>query len=231
MSLSNVDLKTTISQLSEEGFIYLEDLGEQFNYIEFVQNFGKLSTQYGGDVLWTIQSNDKFKNVYHSMNSQELFPHTEYYESQGLPPRYLALWCVNPGDRGEGFTYLADTYPFFDSIKDKKLEKKLYNIPLRFSSTEGLKLENHNLDAFHPLIDLCNLGNKIIRYSAQCMHTSQNQDINDVINEFKRHIDKNTEQIEWKKNSLLVWDNYRMVHSRGSFTNPKRELKRLWISQ
>ncbi|WP_367986648.1 TauD/TfdA family dioxygenase [Vibrio sp. NTOU-M3] len=230
MNLSNVEIEKVSSQLSEQGFVYLESLGEQFNYIEFVQNFGKLSTQYDGDAIWTIQSNDKFKDVYHSMNNQELFPHTEYYESQGLPPRYLALWCVNPGNTGEGFTYLADTYPFFHSIEDDALVEKLSRIPLRYSSTEGLKLENHHLDAYHSILEKSDSGDLIVRYSSRCMHTSKNKDVHNAIEDLKQHIDNNIEKIQWKKHSLLIWDNYRMVHSRSAFINANRELKRLWIS-
>ncbi len=216
--------------LEQQGYLYLQNLGDSFDFLNFAQEFGPLLRQYDKKVIWSIKAKDGFEDSYHSMNTNELTPHTECYEFDGIPPKYLVLWCVEPGSQGEGATYLCDVLSHILNQISPLERSKLETTSLRYFSTSGLVKEDLGREAFHPLLSYEKHRKPVIRFSEQCMDYAAELHVEGAILELNSFIENNKLSIDWTKNSFLIWDNHRMVHSRSSFSNRERELKRLWIA-
>ena len=46
-----------------------------------------------------------------------------------------------------------------------------------------------------------------------------------------RFFNENRLAIDIAPNAVLLWDNYRVLHARTGYTNPRRHLRRVWISE
>jgi hypothetical protein len=230
MSSAQLAIEGYQTSLERDGFVYIEDQGPDFDYFNILQDFGRVLKQYDGEVIWSIRPDERFENTYHSKNTKELQPHSECYEFEGLPPKYLALWCIEPGDEGEGHTHLADVASFMFAKLDDAQRKQLEEIPFRYFSTDGLKSEKLGIEAYHPMLSYSSQGEPVIRFSVRCMDHSSIPGFDKTIEEMTQFIEQNKVSISWKRHSLLIWNNHRMVHSRDAFRNTKRELRRVWLA-
>ncbi|WP_261641281.1 TauD/TfdA family dioxygenase [Erwinia mallotivora] len=224
----HAEKKALKNALISTGYVYINDIRTEDEFLSVVQDVGKIVPQYDNQLVWSIKAEKRFENTYHSKNNKELMPHTECYEYNSLPPRYLALWCKEPGNEGEGFTWLSNLMPFFDMIPAGK-KKELENIPLRYFSTAGLQEENIGKEAWHPFLSYAPDGTPLVRFSYTCMDYSALADFSDLRDELMTFINANAIKIAWKKNALLIWNNFRLVHSRSGYSNYNRELRRVWL--
>jgi alpha-ketoglutarate-dependent taurine dioxygenase len=216
--------------LASDGHVYIRSVPDDFDHVSFLARFGNLIPQYDGNLIWSIKPDLRFDNVYSSLNTQPLYPHTECYEFPSTPPRYLALWCLTPAEAG-GETTLADGYTFIRSL-DPALQLAATHRLYDFTSTTGLRESNLGLSARHPIFETRRAGPPILRFSHQCMRSVE---VDGAIDRIKRsaldffeemHVAVNIE-----KNGILLWDNYRMLHSRTGFEDRKRHLRRVWLAE
>lgn len=213
--------------LSRNGYLYIDSLPENFDHFRFVQEFGKLTPQYDGNIIWSIKADEKFDDHYHSLNTKKLSPHTECYEFPGIPPRYLALWCDIPATCGGGQTTLLDAQPFFDQL-DSCERETVENESIKFVSSSGIQSSELGVEANHYLITPRDNEAPLIRFSKNCVENSS-EIIDSIANKFVNEFENKHDAINWKKNAFLIWDNHRVVHSRTEFTDRERELKRVWL--
>jgi len=107
------DIHTPVlsSALDEVGYVYVDGIPESFDHAGFLRTrLGPLLPQYDGETVWSIRPDQRFEGTYHSLNSRRLTPHTECYEWQDAPPKYLALWCLVPQDDWEFPNELRQRY-------------------------------------------------------------------------------------------------------------------------
>jgi len=217
--------------LKHQGYINFIDLPDDFDHVGFLQRFGDLMPQYDGQLIWSIKSEPQFADIYHSLNNKPLFPHTECYEFEGVPPKYLALWCIKAADCGGGQTTLADGYAFISSLTEEEREK-LSSYVYEFFSSAGIQKSNLGRTAHHPVLDLTSdVQEPIIRFAVTTMNDGGDPFMVDMRRRFREFFDRNHQPIFYKKNSLLLWDNWRMLHARTGFEDQTRHLKRVWLSK
>lgn len=213
--------------LKEHGYLYIENIDDDFDHLQFVQEFGKLMPQYDGEMVWSIKADPKFDDAYHSLNTKKLSPHTECYEFQSTPPKYLSLWCQEVSDCGGGQTTLYDLFPYF-----KQLDEERYNaatsVELEFQSSSGIQSSDLGRTAKHPLL-IESEGEIMVRFSRNCMDCKGNTVIDELADDVVKEFEENHVKIDWSKNSFLIWDNHRILHSRTAYTDRKRELTRVWL--
>ncbi len=216
-------------QLAKQGYIFLQQMPPDFDHLAFLQRFGRLLPQYDGQIVWSIKADPKFDDLYHSLNTKPLFPHTECYEFPGLPNKYQALWCVTPVSNGGGETTLADFYQFWNSLSP--IEQAVLQREFNFHSSAGIRASNLGVVARHPPYSTTEAIEPIVRFSFNCMEYQHDPEMVDLAARVVRYFDENHLAFTWKQRDLLLWDNWRMLHSRTGYEDRERELKRVWMAK
>lgn len=216
--------------LAMDGYFYAQDLPSGFDYLDFTQEFGKLSLQYHGDAIGKIEVKPGFDDIYHAQNTKELDPHTECYEYPGTPPKYLALWCVRPSEIGSGYTLLASLERFYKECLSSEDQVYLSETRLQFSSTSGLQKEMlAKRPVFHPLVEWLPNAKPVFRFSKRCMSYQEDARLERIVTQFEQYFHSRRTQIAWKVGAFLIWDNHLFTHARTSFNDRRRQLFRVWI--
>jgi alpha-ketoglutarate-dependent taurine dioxygenase len=219
-------------RLAEAGFVLMTDVPERFDHVEFLQNFGPLMPQYDGELIWSIRADPKFDDVYHSLNTKELFPHTECYEFDATPPKYLSLWCLVPNADEGGHTTLMDTRPFLASLTEVELDvlrEPAYN----FNASAGVQKMNLARTATQPMLAEREGREPILRYSYNnSRYEGSSPEIaRDVIEHFLAYFGDNCVGVKMNRGDLLIWNNHWVVHSRTAYTDRSRHLRRVWLAE
>lgn len=158
-------------------------------------------TQVKRDFLIPRTSNDENKGAWSNIYSDGEFPFHTDFAYQDLPPRYVALHCIQVSNSNRP-TFIADSWLIPSKIKNR-LSKVLWKVSHpekygtlrlfnKFSEGEGYQL----------------------KYDPVCMKPYFKKDdwiktaINDTCKQYSI-------EHHWKKNVVLIWDNWRCFHSRG----------------
>jgi hypothetical protein len=227
---SNAALATVKKRLTEYGFVYIEGLPDGFDHVMYAEQLAPLLPQYDGRFVWSIKADPKFDEHYHSLNTKALNPHTECYEYEGIPPQYLALYCVTPPHCGGGHTQLADGYQFVSSLSSN-VRDHCSQHKFKFVSSSGIQASNLGKTARHPMYEIGVEDRPIVRFSYNCMERGGDSVVEKVAEDFVDFFASSHHFVEWKKNAFLIWDNFRVLHSRDAFQDRSRELKRLWLGR
>ncbi len=89
--------------------------------LKLATQFGKITSQYQGELVYSIKPDPLMENYYVSTNRKELFPHSEAYEFE-TPPKYIILICNEPDKFGLGENYLSDMYKFLLLLTDSEFK-------------------------------------------------------------------------------------------------------------
>lgn len=223
------DLSLIRQLLGQDGYAYVTGIPDGFDYLAVLRRLGEPVPQYHGALIRDVRPEPDIGNdVYSASNTRELTPHTESYEFDGLPPRFVALWCVQPAEGPGGETTLADGYRLlrqFSPHDQQAMHSRVYE----WRSSPSLASRGVTMVARHPILESHRAG-LVMRYS--------NQDIVRVDDGLQpRYVDGGRQFFEANKlairidrNALLVWDNWRMMHARNGFTDRSRHLRRVLIS-
>ena len=186
--------------------------------------------QYNGEIEWHVRTHDSIEYSKCSLGKMEVSPHTEYYEGKENPPKYLALWCVNPASCGGGTFSLCDSYPFLDNLTDKENEI-IQNESYLFQSEQGLMKLGVGSSAQHKILSLSSSKERIFRFNTTGMNDGNRLFLDSFRDRFLEFYQDTCISFLQEKFSLLIWNNYRMVHSRSSkFSDKTRHLVRFWIN-
>lgn len=227
MKFSQEEIAKFKKELHVNGFLKVKGVGNENDYLQLANEFGNFLPQYDGQEVWSIKADPKFDDHYHSLNTKKLSPHTECYEFTGLPPKYLALWCLKAPDCGGGKTTLMDARKYIYSLPDQVVAHLKAN-EFEFSSSSGIQESSLGRVAKHTLISE-HEGEEIIRFSANCINTESNKMVDIVIKEFVEEFESNHIALDWDDGDFLIWDNRRVVHSRTEYKDRTRELRRVWL--
>ncbi|GIM87115.1 TauD/TfdA family dioxygenase [Salinispora arenicola] len=236
LSLAGLGTAVTESELVERakrllihhGYIYVRDVPASFDYVVFAGKFGDVTPHHDGSLIWDVRPEAGMEDVYHSGNMQALAPHTEATEHQETPPRYLALWCVKSASGPGGETTLADGYQWLRSLGQADIVA-LSTHHYEWRSTDGFARKGLSFSARHPILE--EVGTTpILRYCSKDVVPVLDGFQERILDSARRFFDQKHIAIKIDRNSLLLWDNWRMIHARNSFNDPERHLKRLLIA-
>lgn len=221
--------------LKKHGWVLISGLPVGFDWKGFAQwlTGTELMPQDQGETVYDVKfvpGNDRLSD---SKSQNALRPHTEasyLYK----PPKYLALWGVKPSSCGSGHTTLADGYEFFRSLTEEE-QRKLIEYRCPFVSKDGEK------QVLAPIFQMLRFNRAILRFSYNIVlyrDPSPDVDAEPTVNDpFLKEIcdrllqffEERHEAIRIESNSLLIFDNYRIIHSRTQYLDPARHLQRIWL--
>ncbi len=227
--LQSPSVLTTYKQLLRaQGYLHLTGLPDNFDHVMFAEQFSPLQPQYDGRFIWSIKADPKFDEHYHSLNTKALNPHTECYEFDGTPPEYLVLYCVKPPADDGGKTQLFDAVDFVGKL-DTSVQSYISEREFSFVSSSGIQASSLGKTARHKIYEKRNGGRPILRFSYNCMERNGDQIAEDFSEKMVDQFKTDHKYIRWSKNDFLIWDNFRILHSRDAYQDRTRELKRLWL--
>ncbi|MFE3414748.1 TauD/TfdA family dioxygenase [Streptomyces mirabilis] len=220
-------LKHLNALLDEHGYVYVHGAPEKYDHLEILCRLGDFVPQYDGSLVWDLKPEPGMDDVYHSRNTQPLVPHTEAYEFAGYPPRFLALWGIKQAEGPGGETTLADGHKFLSRLADRQLTE-LRNRHYNWHSSEGLSLKGIHVNSVHPALETKE-QRTVLRYSYNNVTTTGDGILEEYLEAGKKYFDAEHFAVAIETNCLLIWDNWRMIHSRNAFSDRSRHLKRVLI--
>jgi len=244
LSDSDSSITASMLDLNTQGWTLLEDVDSAADAESALLNFGALLPQFDGEIRYDVKNRPDKSQFQWSGSMHRITPHTEH-PARETPPKYLALYCVNPSKNGDGHTVVYDGYDFLNSLPpDLKAyaTTKAVEFAVR-TDPEGQPTESFN----SPLLTLGLVSNPILRFSYNMLwygviypradllsnknykpeHCSE--ELAEICKYCIEYCENNMKRVLIPKNGLLVWDNRRMLHSREQFTDPDRHLIRYFI--
>lgn len=109
--------------LPQYGYVHVTDVPDSFDPVMFCRQLGPLMLHHDGTLVAEVRPSTQTNSVYYPGSTKAFKPHTEAFDLVGLPPRYLALWCVHPAAGAGGQTTLADTRPWIEALPDEELAR------------------------------------------------------------------------------------------------------------
>jgi alpha-ketoglutarate-dependent taurine dioxygenase len=222
-------LAETFGQLMlEHGYVYMCNSYEEFDPVAFCKGLGPFIPNYNGSVVSDVRPEPGMDDVYHAGNTRDLVPHTEGYDFEKVPPRYVALWCVTPCLGGGGETTLGDAYEFMSTLSDAE-KKRLKESEFEWKVADGLIRQGFDFRTRHPVIEETDRG-VIIRFSCVNMLHQDDPFAVGLQQRVAKFFDNHHVAVEYKRGDILIWDNWRMLHSRNAFGDRGRHLRRVQIA-
>ncbi|UTD28991.1 hypothetical protein DB459_20920 [Bradyrhizobium sp. WD16] len=209
-----------VSQLESNGFVFARGVHET-DLIDIVRHLGNVRVDPRSpiavrDIRPQPLSSAK-ANTLSSRYGTDAFPFHTDTAHWDRPARYLALFCVDPGE-GARATLLQDSRAW--QLQDGEIE-----LACRALWKTG-----------HVRPRLCMLAERsadgiAIRYDKDCMRpmTKEARELEALV---EQRINRSEmTRVPWEPECLLVIDNRRMVHARGASKRPdaNRVLKRILI--
>lgn len=239
-TVSSLSIADQQKNLEEQGFIYLKTSNPEFDWRNFCKSVANcdLIHQYGHGLDFQVKSQPSFLNLSDAKSQKTLLPHTEASDYQ-TPPKYLALWCKKPSACGGGATTLARVDGFLPELTETAISR-LMQTEYFFGSRNGVH-KNRTQGATAPILSFPD--NKLnFRYSYNLFKYGDYSPNPDNLDEFTpdpfietfaerflQYFERSHFSIRMEQHSLLLWNNQSIVHSRTGYTDPTRELERIFL--
>jgi hypothetical protein len=219
-----IELSQQLKQVEEKGFAQFKIEEEDLPYL--ISNLGTVRAQYDGNECGFVEYNYKSEGLYSASSTGELEFHTECTEFDEAPPKYLLLYCIHPCERG-GVTKLLNLSSFFESLPEKD-KNVVGNEAIEFGSTPGLLADKGFVQS--SVYPIFSAKKNCFRFSKKCMNYESSDELVSIINKFDKFSEENFIGIKLEKGDVLIWNNHLLAHSRTSYVDKKRKLKRYWIN-
>jgi alpha-ketoglutarate-dependent taurine dioxygenase len=156
------------------------------------------------DELRPLEKNQAKINSLSSKFGTKSFPFHTDTAYKKIPVRYIILYAINPG-AGHRTTLLVDGLRIFDlKVNKSKLESAIF------------KIKNGRYSFITNMIEINKDATYRIRFDLSCMIPATRESIV-MLNKCKKLIEgQEIIELEWVKGDLLILDNWRMLHGRGS---------------
>ena len=204
--------------------------------------FGDIIPQFNGHDTFEVTLKPGFENVPYSQSLNGIGPHTEapVYEP---PPKYLALHCHRQAQCGGGHTLLADGFAFYESL-DGNLKDWAEESWIDFAATVqpggGLRRTHRarimsEIDGGRPVFrfsyNLFRFGD--VNPSQADMESVASRDAGTPLERIalsgEAFFHENVIPVLIPEDCVLIWDNHRLMHARGRYSDPGRHLTRYWL--
>jgi alpha-ketoglutarate-dependent taurine dioxygenase len=214
--------------LQANGFVLAVDVPDNFDHVSFLSRFGDFRPGPSGKLVDDIVPEPGMDDVYYGFNRMSLLPHTEGYEFDGLPPRYLALWCVTPPAGAGGETTIFDSRAVLSELSPAEKDY-LYRTAFEYRASEGLRRRGLGQHNSHPMLTAVR-DVELLRFSCNnIVLTDEHASARSFIDRVLAGWDRGHVGITYARNDLLQFDNWRILHSRNAYTDPNRHLRRVQI--
>jgi len=214
--------------MTEHGYVFMCNVPDTFDPVSFCRDLGNFVPNYSGAVVGDVRPEPGMDDVYHAGNTRALTPHTEGYDFKITPPRYIALWCVTPCRGAGGETTLVDAFRWLSELPEEQ-RQLLRERPYEWKTTEGIQRLGLDLHTKHPLLEETDNGT-IVRFSCNNLIRSEDDPVTEVQQDAREFFEQHHVAIDYDRADMLVWDNWRMLHSRNAFTDTGRHLRRIQIA-
>lgn len=229
------------SELSDQGFTLIDDVETDEEAGEVLGAFGRIMPQYDGSLRYQVKAVPGFEERRYSKSVNTILVHTEA-PGWDPAPGYLALHCRVQATCGSGHTELADMRRFVASLSTRD-RAALYEHEVEWlgHNTGGVGTQGCR----RPVVERVADGREIIRFSYNLLTAGQYDPPVDAsvepadlpLGSFGIHLAEQAEEFfrEHKvsvlipEDSILLWDNQRMVHARSAYQDARRHLTRYWI--
>ena len=201
----------------------LETVGIIANKIGYVRQ-----SIFGG--LWEFESNEDMADS--AYTQEELRPHTDSTYSNDAPGLQLLLCCDYKASGGESI--MVDGYNIGETMKNNN--KDLFDILSKIDVPGKYVGDGVILEAKRPIFKLDN--KELVQVSFNNYDRTEFRIEEKVTNKFYEAIKKfdelaNSDKFQWrhilKPGELLIFNNWRILHGRGSF-NGKRKMAGCYIN-
>ncbi len=236
------DYETARRQLRIQGYALLGPFEDAHTSRAFIEGAWPLLPQYDGEYVYHVRARPEYDNLPLSQGRLAIGPHTEgiAYET---PPRYLALHCLHQATCGGGHTNLYDGHRVLGELAPSELEFCKTEL-FEFLTSGSFGTEKLNCSR-KPIVQFSSEGELQISFSDNFFRwgdlnptdlaagPDQGSDRPEarVVKTFLSACDRAEIKILIPENVTLVWDNYRMLHSRDRYTDPGRHIVRYWMGQ
>ena len=211
--------------LAEHGYVHMTDISDSFDPVTFCCRLGRAMPHHNGALIAEVRPSAGNNSIYYPGSTKAFTPHTEGYELIRLPPRYLALWCVHPATGEGGQTTLADTRPWIELLPDEESER-LHKVEYDWTNPHG---EGLGIASRHPIL-ADHDGTLLMRFSCNNIVRDNDDPVATLQLRWQQSFDEQHLAISYRRNDMLVWDNWRMLHARNAFQDPRRHLRRIHIA-
>ncbi|OGH64646.1 MAG: hypothetical protein A2821_04305 [Candidatus Magasanikbacteria bacterium RIFCSPHIGHO2_01_FULL_41_23] len=102
------------------------------------------------------------------------------------------------------------------------------NQSYQFVSSSGIQSSGLGMVAVHPFLETLD-GEELLRYSYNCMQYSHDPVMTAIMKQCFYWFNEHHVAFFYQCNSFLIWDNWRVLHSRTAFEDNRREIKRVFL--
>lgn len=229
--LKPADIDAIRYSLKSEGCVYLAGIPNEFDYLAELSRFGTPIPHRGDELVKDIKPDPAAaEEAYSTSNMKMLPPHTEWYEASGMPPRYVALWCVREAEGKGGETAIADGYRFLESLSTQD-RQSLHERRYEWYGVSNGSGGPPAATPCHPVLEQHPDG-LIMRYSIQLLGRVKDDSlVARYVTGGSSFFAAESIAISITRNSVLLWDNWRMMHARSAFSDPERHLRRILLAR
>lgn len=203
---------------------------------------GEIVPQYNGQITFDVTYKKGFEDAPYSQSMNGLGAHTEApgYEP---PPKYLALYCHRQARCGKGQTLLADGVRFYDTVLDEGLRSWADTNEVEFvAATKPGDTERRTFTAKirgeHDSEPVMRFSYNLFRYgnvnpsAADVAEADRLRDtpLSRIAELGEAWFGDNLTPVLIPEGCMMVWNNHRLIHGRGEYTDPARHLTRYWIA-
>ena len=216
--------KFMLKQLNEFGFVVLENCETELHTVKKIANkIGYVRNSiFGG--LWSFESNENMADS--SYTQEELRPHTDATYSNDAPGLQLLMCSEYNAEGGESI--LVDGYKIADLMKSQN--QYYYDILTKIEVTGNYIGDGVFLEAKRPIFKL-NSKNELIQVSYNNYDRASFRMKNNLTMDFYKAIKEfdliaNDKKNQWRHilrpGQLLIINNWRLLHGRGSFKGTRK---------
>jgi hypothetical protein len=230
-------------ELLDQGYTLLHGLRSDEEAAEALRPLGDLMPQYDGRLRYQVKAAPGFEDRRYSKSTNTILVHTEA-PGWAPPPRYLALHCRVQAKCGSGHTELADARELLAgldttasrAVREEQVDWLGHNTG--GTGTEGVR---------RPVVEQDSDGREIIRFSYNLLtagHYDPPLDAHpdpetlplgplglELAHRAEDFFREHKVSVLIPEDSLLVWDNQRMLHARSEYRDARRHLTRYWLSE
>ncbi len=222
--------KIFLKKLYSLGFCVITNCETKLQTIEIIANkIGYVRQSiFGG--LWEFESNEDMADS--AYTQEELRPHTDSTYSNDAPGLQLLLCCDYKADGGESI--MVDGYNIAETMKNNNQD--LFEVLSKIDVPGKYVGDGVILQAKRPIFRLDN--NELVQVSFNNYDRTEFRIDEKATNKFYKAIKKfdelaNSDQFQWryilKPGELLIFNNWRILHGRGSFKG-KRKMAGCYIN-